>query len=150
MSPKKAAPKSARTFLDTNVLVYLFDADEPAKQAAARRILNNSEIWGDPILSTQVLQELYVVTTRKLSRPLAPPQALEVVRHLLAYPVVQLDGPHVTEAIELSQRHQLSLWDALILTAARAGGCSRVLTEDLHDGLEVEGVRVENPFREVA
>ncbi|NBC12189.1 MAG: PIN domain-containing protein, partial [Gammaproteobacteria bacterium] len=56
-------------FLDTNVLVYIFDGDEPDKQAVARQLLRDS---GEIRLSTQVLSEFYVTVTRKLARPLAP------------------------------------------------------------------------------
>jgi predicted nucleic acid-binding protein len=59
-------------FLGTSVLVYLFDADEPEKQARARGLLReDAEIR----LSTQVLQEFYVATTRQLAKPLATEQA---------------------------------------------------------------------------
>lgn len=61
---------SDKTFLDTNVLVYRFDDDEPAKQARAREILDTEGPRGSLVLSTQVLQEFYVTVTRKLARPL--------------------------------------------------------------------------------
>jgi len=47
---------------------------------------------------------------------------------------------------EARQRHQLSFWDALIVSAAVEAGCKSILTEDLNDGQELDGVRVENPF----
>jgi predicted nucleic acid-binding protein len=59
-----------RVFLDTNVLVYLFDADDPAKQRRVQDLLSNREVRARLILSTQVLQEFYVSVTRKLATPL--------------------------------------------------------------------------------
>ena len=56
-----------RVFLDTNVLVYLFDADDPAKQRRVQDLLSNRELRAQLILSTQVLQEFYVSVTRKLA-----------------------------------------------------------------------------------
>lgn len=64
---------SDRAFLDTNVLVYAFDADSPVKQAIARRLLEELALRGRCVLSTQVLQELFVTVTRK--RAVAPPEA---------------------------------------------------------------------------
>ena len=58
---------SARRFIDTNVLVYLFDADAPAKQERAREILGSEVAEGPLVLSTQVLQEFFVSVTRKLA-----------------------------------------------------------------------------------
>ncbi len=135
-----------RTFVDTNVLVYLFDADAPEKQARARDVLR--EDGGDRflVLSTQVLQEFYVTVTRKLGTPLAPEVALRATRRFAQLHVIQIDPQLVFDAITLSQRHTVSMWDGLILQAALEGGCSRLLTEDLHDGWDLGGLRVENPF----
>ena len=137
---------SGRRFVDTNVLVYLFDADAPAKQERAREILGSETVEGPLVLSTQVLQEFFVSVTRRLAVPLSPEDALTALRRLDEFPVVTLDSPMVHTAAELSIRHQTSFWDALILEAARTGGCEILLTEDLQDGWEVAGLRVENPF----
>lgn len=56
-------------FFDTNILVNLFDADAPEKQARAREVFDRHVRNGDLCLSTQVLQELYVTLTRKLAVP---------------------------------------------------------------------------------
>ena len=133
------------TFLDTNVLVYLFDEEEPKKRERAWEVLEASGSEG-LVLSTQVLQEFFVAVTRKLSPPLAPEDAEQIVRHLARLPMVQIDPALVLSAIGTSRRHKISLWDALIVQAALAGGCTRLLTEDLHPGTQFESLRVENPF----
>jgi predicted nucleic acid-binding protein len=138
----------ARRFADTNVLVYLFDADAPAKRERAREILATDGVEGRLVISTQVLQELFVTVTRKLAVPLPPAEALAALDSLDELPVTAVDRPLVRAAAELSIRHRISLWDALIVEAARAGGCQVLLTEDLQDGWEVAGLRVENPFRD--
>lgn len=135
-----------RSFVDTNVLVYLFDADAGVKQAAARRLLSSAGQYGDLVLSTQVLKEFYVTVTRKLGQPLAADEALQATRALAELPVVQVDPDLIFAAAELAQRFQLSFWDALIVEAARRGDCRRLLSEDLQDGQEIAGVRVLNPF----
>ena len=140
---------SDRRFVDTNVLVYLFDGDAPGKRERAREILRSDGVDGRLVLGTQVLQELFVTLTRKLAVPLSPADALAALDSLEELPVVSVDRPLVRAAAELSIRHRISLGDALIVEAARTGGCRVLLTEDLQDGWEVAGLRVENPFRGV-
>jgi predicted nucleic acid-binding protein len=137
-----------RTFLDTNVLVYVFDADAASKQERAQRILAEAPAEARYVLSAQVLQEFYVVVTRKLDRPLAHEDAAQAVRALSQLPVAQADASSVLAAIDRVGRLGMSLWDSLIVQAALESGCTRLLTEDLQDGQVVDGVRVENPFRE--
>jgi predicted nucleic acid-binding protein len=139
---------SARTFVDTNVFVYLFDRDAPAKRGVARGILEGHGGSRHLTLSTQVLQEFYVIVTRKLGKPLPYDQALEATQDLAALPMVLIDPEMVLAAIDLSGAHQLSFWDALILKAAQRAGCTSVLSEDLQDGFRLGDLQVENPFRE--
>ncbi|MFH2006877.1 MAG: PIN domain-containing protein [bacterium] len=139
-----------RVFIDTNVLVYCYDEDEPEKRERALGIFEEPDTCWEPVLSTQVLQEFYVAVVRKLARPLDEAAAEQAVAQLARLPVVQIDAPMVLAAIALSRRHQLSLWDALILEAARSAGCPTLLTEDLQPGFRYQGVTVENPFRGAA
>lgn len=135
-----------RVFIDTNVLAYLFDDSEPAKQKQAeRRLLEESR---EIFVSTQVLQELYVALT-KGREPIATADVAErAVREVAGYSVVQIDPPLVLSAIEACRTHQLSFWDALIVRAAAQADCSTLLSEDLNAGQVIDGVRVENPFAE--
>jgi len=92
-------------FLDTNVLVYVFDADEPEKQALARQLLReNPEIR----LSSQVLSEFYVTVTRKLARPLVPAQALQVVNEWRRFQVTAITPQLVTKGISRSIDSRIS------------------------------------------
>lgn len=133
-------------FFDTNVLVYLFDNDAPAKRELARALFQRHVQQGSLLISTQVLQDLYVTLTRKLAVPVPESDAREVIASLAELPVVQNDAPTILAAIDLSQRRQFSFWDALIIEAARRGGATVLLSEDLKHGQDIEGVRVENPF----
>ena len=138
---------TGRSFVDTNVLVYRFDHGEPAKRAVAKRLLDNA-LPGSLVISTQVLQEFYVVTTRKLAKPLRLDQASQAVEHLSALAVVGADADFVRSGIDLSRTTGLSLWDALIVRAAAEARCDRILSEDLQDGTTIQGVLVDNPFRD--
>jgi len=134
----------ARAFVDTNVFVYAFDRNEPVKRELARSILREWD--GDFVISTQVLQELFVVCTRKLEHPLSEVDAEEVCRRLAALPVVAIDRGLVLRSIALARRDQIALWDALIVTAAQESDCYLVLSEDLQHGRLFDGVTVHNPF----
>jgi predicted nucleic acid-binding protein len=136
-----------KSFMDSNVLVYLFDQDTPRKKAAAQRLLHAEGAAGNILLSTQVLQEFYVTVTRKLARPLRPDTAFEVVNQLAALPLVVIDPPLILSAIRRSQQDSISFWDSLIIDAALKGGAERLCSEDLQHGRIVNGMRIENPFR---
>jgi len=135
-----------RAFFDTNILIYLFDEDSPEKKALAQQLFERETDAGRAVLSTQVLQEFYVAVTRKLADPLCPEIAENVVRNLTALPLIQIDATLVLTAIGKSRLLGFSFWDALIITAALAGGAGCLLTEDLRHGQIIDGIRIENPF----
>ena len=134
------------TFVDSNVLAYAHDRSETRKQAVAQARLE--ELWRERngVLSTQVLQELYDVATRKLATPMPRTTARRIVALYAEWPVVQVDVPLILAASDLEERHTLSFWDALVVEAARRAGATWLLTEDLQAGRRIAGVRVENPF----
>ena len=132
-------------FVDTNVLVYLFDNDAPEKQSGARRLLENEA--ENLVLSTQVLGEFYVTVTRKLARPLRPELAREVVDDLCALRVRSLRAELVQAAVRRRDASQLSYWDALVVETAIDAGAATLLTEDLQHGQVFEGLHVVDPFR---
>ncbi|RLD96489.1 MAG: PIN domain nuclease [Aquificota bacterium] len=90
--------------------------------------------------------EFYVVVTRKIPKPLEPGRAREIVESLLYWDMVVNDPEAVLEAIDLSEKHRLSFWDALVVQAAVVAGAEVLFSEDLNPGQVIEGVRVENPF----
>ncbi len=134
-------------FVDTNILLYAVSkaATERGKATIARGILHARDL----VLSVQVLQEFYVQATRA-SRPdpLRHDQATRLVESFCRYPVQELTLSIVRAALVTRERWRISYWDAAILEAARSSGCDIVLSEDLADGAEYGGIRVENPFRD--
>jgi predicted nucleic acid-binding protein len=138
---------SERVFVDTNVLVYADDLDAGDKRAVAQTTLRDVIVGRTGVVSTQVLQEYFVVATRKLG--VAPAPARRKVELLSSLDVVRVDVPAILGAIDLHRLHAISFWDALIVECAAAAGCGRILSEDLQHGWAVRGVRVENPFRGV-
>jgi len=135
-----------RVFVDTNVLVYLFDAEEPAKQQRAREVVSELMRSGALVLSSQVLSELYVTVTRKLAYPLEPASARRALAALAVYPVVAIDAALVQRAAARTAAGQISYWDALILEAAVEAGAATVYSEDLQAGRTYQGVTVQDPL----
>lgn len=133
-----------RAFVDTNVFVYAVDTAEPKKQQLAQQVI---ETTPDLVVSTQVLNEFYTIVTRRLAHPLPPEQAASAVESMTRFSCVSVDSDLVLRAIKAGQRWQLSHWDALMVAAARQTGCERLLTEDLSNGANYDGLRIENPFR---
>jgi predicted nucleic acid-binding protein len=139
-----------RAFFDTNVFVYLFDENAPAKQAIARKLFKEQGLAGQIALSPQVLQEFYVTVTRKLARPLSPESALAAVTYLNAFALVTVDGATVLRAVYLHQTASLSFWDALIVQAALEGNCKTIFSEDMQAGRSFGELVIENPFASLA
>ena len=134
------------SFVDTNVFVYLFDSDSPAKRAIARVLLDNHA--EKIVLSTQVLSEFFVVVTRKLGKPLSPEHAMEALEDLHTFRVRSIHAQLALSAARRSMSSQLSYWDALIVESALEAGAAMLITEDLQHGQTFAGLRVVNPFRE--
>ncbi len=132
-------------FFDTNILLYAISSD-PAEERKAT--IANDVLNGDVGLSVQVLQEFYVQATRA-TRPgrLTHAQASGLVEAFARFPVQDLTLPIVRAAMRTCDRFGLSYWDSAIIEAARQLGCSELLSEDLADGGDYDGVRVVNPFR---
>ena len=135
-----------RSFFDTNVLVYMFDEGERGKQRRAMQLFEDAIDQGRALLSTQVLQEFFVVVTRRLSPPMPYELAGRVIRAFTALPIVQVDPDIIVNAIELTRRYRFSFWDGLIIEAALRGGAKTLYTEDLQHGQVIETLQVENPF----
>ncbi len=136
---------TAAKFLDTNILLYAYDCDAPAKREVALGLVQQG--WsslGEVAISVQVLQELHVNLAR---RGVSHADAAQIVRDFSLWPVVDNSLALLLSALDEQARWRISLWDALILAAARASGASELVTEDLNHGQDYGGVRVVNPFQ---
>lgn len=136
---------SGASFLDTNVLVYTDDHDAPKKQRIALDLVEQGQRDGATFISTQVLEEYYAASTRKLGVPI--PIARAKVELFARLQVLLIEVGDILAAADLQRLHQISFWDSLLVQTARRAGCVRLITEDLQDGRRFDGVRVENPFK---
>ena len=131
-------------FFDTNVLVYVFDRSESVKQVQAQDLVTVHMTARDMVLSTQVLQELYVTLTRK--KQLGALDALEVVTTFAQERIVPASADLVLRGLALSHSSQLSAWDALIVQSALDAGCTTLYSEDFQNGMRFDDLVVVNPF----
>jgi predicted nucleic acid-binding protein len=136
---------SARTFLDTNVLVYTDDKSAPGKQRTALDLVAVHRRSTTGVISMQVLQEYFVTVTRKLH--VDPQVARRKVELLAEFDIAAPDVADILAAIDLHRLHGFSFWDALVLRSAKQAGCTVLLSEDMQDRREIDGVRIVNPFR---
>jgi predicted nucleic acid-binding protein len=133
-------------FVDTNILLYAHDRDAGIKSQRSAELLR--ELWESEtgVLSVQVLQEFYVNVTQKIPTPIAKAKAREVVRLYGAWLQTLTPVESVLRASEISEIWQLSFWDSLIIAAAEQVSAAVVLSEDLHHGQTIGGVRIINPL----
>ena len=137
---------AAGEFVDANILVYALDRSAHAKQAAAARLLERLWESGSGCLSVQVLQEFFVITTRKIARPLSIDEATDRVREFAAWRVFAPTAGDVIAAIALHKQARISFWDAMIVHAAAESTCDLLWTEDLNEHQTLRGVRIRNPL----
>ena len=134
-------------FVDTNVWLYaLVESGDSSKTFVARDLLLNQ---ARPILtSTQVINEVCVNLIRKAG------VGEETVRELTVaffsrYEVLLTTETLLLEASRLRERHSLSYWDSLIVAAALQGNAATLFSEDMQDGLVVDGtLTLSHPFNQ--
>jgi predicted nucleic acid-binding protein len=128
-------------FLDSNILVYAF-TDAP-RTATARAMLARG-----CIISVQGLNEFVNVARRKLGHSWDEIRAaLTVIRDLC--PAILPIGLDTHEAaLRLAERHGFAMFDALTVAAALQAGSTNLWSEDMQDGMVIDGtLRIANPFR---
>ena len=136
---------SGKFFLDSNILVYCLDENNPEKQSIAKKIVTNLVETSSGQILTQSLQEFFNVITKKLNCP--KENARQSVEYFsAAFPVHCNTVKDIISAITISIKTQFSFYDSLILSAAKAENCDTVYSEDLNNGQEVNGIKIVNPF----
>jgi predicted nucleic acid-binding protein len=133
-------------FIDTNIWVYAADEREPEKQAIAQSYLVNLERKHTIVLSTQVMQEFFSVTTRSGKGALSHDVALGHLGNMSDFLVMESSAQTVMAATALMREHKLSWWDSLILEAAIRARADLLASEDGQAGRKFGKLIVENPF----
>lgn len=132
-----------RVALDSNILIYAeLEPDSEKGKRAADVILGAAR---DGVISAQVLGEFLRFVQRRV------PTSFEgAVRQALLYQTVFLTPPTtdavINTACDLARAHRLPLWDCVVCVASAQAGAKVLLTEDMQDGRNVDGLRLINPF----
>lgn len=128
------------SFLDSNIILYLLSADV-VKADKAEAI-----VAGGGVISVQVLNEVTSVCRRKLKMPWGDIEAvLAAVKS--ACKVIPLTIATHETAVKIAQRYDISFYDANICAAAILSGAKILVTEDMQDGMSIDGLIIQNPFR---
>jgi predicted nucleic acid-binding protein len=134
----------SKIFIDTNILVYSIDQNNSEKKEKARKTLKKIVESHQPVISTQVIKEFYVVATRKLNADSLTVK--NIVHNFHNMEIVNNDLELVEQAIDISLISRLSFWDSLIIAAAEKASCEFIFSEDLNNGQTYRGVMVINPL----
>ena len=126
-------------FFDSNVLVYLAD-EEAGKSGPTEDLLANGGV-----ISVQVLNEFALTALRKVGLSWAETHDfLSIFRATLE--IVPLTIETHDRGLDLAERYQLNVYDGMIVAAAQLAGCKILYSEDMHDGLVINGLTLRNPY----
>ena len=128
------------SFLDSSIVLYLASEDLLKADRAQELVAEGGTI------SVQVLNEIANISRRKMGLSWAETRNfLLMIGGLLKVEPLTIEIHDV--GISLAERYQLSVYDSMIVSAALSAECDALLSEDLQDGLLINGrLRVLNPF----
>jgi len=138
----------AKYFIDTNIFVYTFSPDAPAKRKTALSLVGAALEEGNGLISSQVVQEFLSTALHKFKKPLSWGEAHSYFEEVLA-PLCGLYAEPDLYRRTLRVQHETGyhFYDSLIIAAAVEGGCKTLYSEDMQDGQKVSGLTIKNPFR---
>jgi len=135
-----------KTFVDTNVFIYVYSKTEPEKKNIALEILKNQNI----IINTQVINEFIWVMNRKFSVQMEKLKDLGI-KLLQRFKIALIDQRTIKQALDVAIGYKYSYWDSLIIASALQNGCSSLYSEDMQNGQVIENkLKIINPFERVS
>lgn len=136
-------------FIDSNVFIYLFDETDERKRGMAAQLVESALHSGKASISFQVVQETLNVVTRKLAAPMTVEGAKTFMEEVLA-PLWRVSASSALyhRALDVQARYRYGFYDSLIIASALDAGCTRLYTEDMQHGQQIEGLTIENPFED--
>lgn len=136
-----------RFFLDTNILVYAFDASSPRKAEEAELLVSEALATGKGVISYQVVQEFFNAAYRRFPEPMRLEQAEQFLSTVLRPLWVVYSSPALClKALQILDRFRLQWYDALIVAGAIEAKCGILYSEDFQNGQRFDDVEVRNPF----
>ena len=140
---------AARALIDTNVLIYRYDARFPEKQSIALDVLRDGIAAGSARIPHQAIVEFVAATTRggPEARLLDPADALREAEELMAqFPILYPNDAVLRTALRGAAAYSLSWFDAHLWAYAEVHGIEELLSEDFQHGRLYGTVTVRNPF----
>lgn len=134
-----------RIFIDSNIFIYTLDNADKDKQKISQDFLKSMSENSTPVISTQVLNEVFAVATRKLK--IDPLQTKSYIKSLFKLETIIVNQDIINSAIDYSILEKISYWDALMISCAETASCNKLATEDLSNGQKIKSVMIFNPFK---
>ena len=140
-------PAKTLSFIDTNVFVYHVDNSDERKSDIAHNLIRDALARDGACISFQVVQEFLNTVVRKARRPLNEEDAHTYLVDVLA-PLCRVYAsiPLYQNTLDIQARYRFGFYDSLIEAAALSAGCTRLLSEDLQHGQQVNELTICNPF----
>ncbi len=135
----------AAEFLDSDILVYAYDASDSRKHSIAQELTRRA-LAGEFVISVQVLSEFASTLLHKVSPPATAEQLVAILDALAPIKTISPDQETVLRAVAAHSAYGLHFYDAVIIATAEQAASKRIWSEDLNPGQEYFGVKVENPF----
>lgn len=131
-----------RVFLDTNLLIYLYSADEVDKSNIVARLVDDN----DCVISLQVVNEFANVLIRKFK--VSGDAVLKAIKELTnVFTITNISIGSIINAIQIHDKYKLSYYDSLIVSSAQMDNCTYLFSEDMHNGLKIDDkLLIVNPF----
>ena len=130
--------------VDTNVLVYADDPNDPRKNRIAKHLVDTME---DGVLVWQVACEYLNVIRRSRFPNYGLAEAHRRIQRLMrTWDLVEPQAPVIDTALSLLDRYSLSFWDSLLVAACIHAGVERLYTEDFDAYPRIDGLEIVNPF----
>ncbi|MBM3995657.1 MAG: PIN domain-containing protein [Planctomycetes bacterium] len=134
--------------VDTNILLYSADDNEPAKQAKAQALIDQLVASGSTVLFWQVLAETVNQLRQWKNRgeltDMEFDEHVQFFRNLFPLSVPSLVV--LDHALDLAKRYSPSYWDSLILGACKDAGVTTLYTEDIGSSAVIDGIQLVNPL----
>ena len=140
-----------KVFIDTNILVYLFDKSEKEKQTRVKKLISDLLPQTRMFVSVQVINEFISVTGKKIANPVSPAQQMKIIEFINdIFIITSLNVVTTLNALEISQKYKLSFGDSLIISSALENKCSILYSEDMQSGFSIfDKIKIVNPLTKV-
>lgn len=132
-----------RISIDSNILIYAIEPSD-MRAASARRIMIAAAIV-DCVLTNQAIGEFFEIVRRKRVTTIASARQVAADWQLL-FPIAPTSTDHLIAATRLVERYRLQFWDSVILAVSKELDVKYLLSEDMQNGAQIDGVTVVNPF----